>query len=85
MHLHARTLLAFGFLLVSRSALLAQDRGEQARAIAEIKKATGFVVVDEERPGKPVVRVGLNGSPSPAVKWAHLIKTFPQLEEFSAC
>ena len=85
MLVHARTLLAIGILLVSKSALLAQDHGEQARAIAEIKKATGWVVVDEERLGKPVIRVGLDGSPSPAVKWAHWIKAFPQLEEFSAC
>ena len=85
MRLHALTLLAFSFLLVSRLALLAQDNGEQERAIAEIKKAAGWVVVDEERPGKPVIRVGLDGSPSPSVKWAHLIKAFPQLAEFSAC
>jgi hypothetical protein len=82
MHL---TLLAFGFFVVFRPALLAQDSAEQERAIAEIQKATGWVVVDEERPGKPVIRVGLDGSPSPAVRWAHLIKAFPHLAEFSAC
>ena len=85
MDLHARTLLAFGFLVVSRSALLAPGGGQQERAVAEIKKANGWVVVDENLPGKPVIRVGLDGSPSPSTKWAHLIKAFPRLTEFSAC
>jgi hypothetical protein len=85
MNAHALTLVAFGLVLVPRSALLAQYSEEQQRAMAEIKTASGWVGVDENRPGKPVIRVGLDGAPSPSTKWGLWVKAFPQLEEFSAC
>ena len=85
MNPHALTLVAFGLVLVPGSALLAPGGEKQERAMAEIQKAKGWAGVDEERPGKPVIRVNLNGAPRPSEAWAPSIEAFPQLEELSAC
>jgi hypothetical protein len=55
------------------------------RAVAEILKAKGWVALDAQRPGKPVTRVELSGTPGRANRLAGLLKAFPQLEEFSVC
>jgi hypothetical protein len=66
-------------------AVQAADGEARERAIAEIVKAKGWVGVDEKRPGKPVTRVELSGTPGRANRLAALVKAFPQLREFSAC
>lgn len=85
MNPHALSLVAFGLVLVAGSAPLAPGGEKQERALAEIQKAKGWAGVDEKRPGKPVIRVNLNGAPRPSEAWAPSIKDFPQLEELSAC
>ena len=85
MNPHALTLVAFSLVLVPGSALLAPGGEKQERAMAEIQKAKGWAGVDEKRPGKPVIRVSLNGALPPSEAWAPSIKAFPQLEELSAC
>jgi hypothetical protein len=62
---------------------LAAEAVARERAIAEIVEAKGGVAVDMERPGKPVTRVELSGTPGRANRLAALLKVFPELEEFS--
>jgi hypothetical protein len=85
MYQPALTLFALGLSLVSRATLPAQGREEQERAVAAIEEAKGWATVDARLPGKPVTRVYLSGTPVPTAKWAHLLKAFPRLEEFSVC
>jgi hypothetical protein len=64
-------------------AIQAVEGEARERAIAEIVKAKGFIAVDTMRPGKPVTRVELSGTPGRANRLAGVLKAFPQLEEFS--
>jgi hypothetical protein len=82
---HTILVLALGLGLGQGSALPAPKPGQQARAIALIEEAKGGVVIDETRPGKPVIRVYLSGTPWACERWAHLLKVFPELEDFEAC
>jgi mannose-6-phosphate isomerase-like protein (cupin superfamily) len=61
------------------------DSEQQERIIAEIKKLGRGVLVDQQRPGTPIVKVNFNGLPVPHTKWAYLLKSLPALEEFSFC
>ncbi len=60
MKLQRAWMLTVALLLVTATpGYSAESDAEQEAAIAAIKKLGGIVVVDEKRPGKPVVEVGL--------------------------
>ena len=58
----AVSILALGFSFASILCWGAGPNAEQAKAIAQIKKLGGKVVIDEKSPDKPVISVHLRSS-----------------------
>jgi hypothetical protein len=78
-----RPTLVLSLLLASVPWCLAADQDpDQARAIAEIEKLGGKVVIDEKSSGKPVFRVELCGTQVTDAALEHL-KGLPQLKGLS--
>ncbi len=82
MRQHALVALVAGLLVPVAAAQQPKPDAEQERAVAAIEKLGGKVGRDEKRPGKPVVRVDLDGPDVTDAALAYLA-AFPDLMELS--